>query len=295
MKLKKYANSKGIKIIGDMPLYVAYDSVEAWTSPQNFILDENSKPLHVAGVPPDYFSKTGQLWGNPVYNWEHLEKTKFEWWIERVSANLKLYDIIRIDHFRGLSAYWSIPYGEKTAVKGKWVKASGKKMFDALKKEFTELPFIAEDLGVITPDVEELRDHFDFPGMKILQFAFDSNEENEYLPHTFNTNCVVYTGTHDNNTTKGWFDSISAKDKKFVKEYIGSLDEGISKTLIRMAWASKADFSIAPLQDLLDLDEKARMNLPGTHSKNWIWKFKHNDLNAEHAKWLKELTKTYNR
>jgi 4-alpha-glucanotransferase len=293
LNVKKYANSKGIKIIGDIPLYIAYDSADTWTSPENFHFDSNGKPLQVAGVPPDYFSKTGQLWGNPIYNWKHLEQDNFSWWIKRIRMNLRLFDIIRIDHFRGLAAYWSVPYGEKTAVNGRWINAPGKKLFKTLIKELGDLPIIAEDLGVITPDVEELRDSFQFPGMKILQFAFDSKEKNEYLPHTFNKNCVVYTGTHDNNTTIGWYKSITAADRKFVKEYIGTFEEGIAKALTRLAWSSVANVAIVPLQDILGVDEEGRMNLPGTRSKNWIWRYRQNDLTANHAEWLNKLTKTY--
>ncbi|HNW89149.1 MAG TPA: 4-alpha-glucanotransferase [Bacteroidales bacterium] len=294
-EVKKYANEKNIRIVGDIPLYVAYDSVDVWTKPENFLLDSKGKPIKVAGVPPDYFSATGQLWGNPVYNWQYIEKDGFYWWIERMWASLELCDIVRIDHFRGLSAFWVVPYGEKTAVKGKWVAAPGKKLFKTLIKELGELPVIAEDLGVITPDVEELRNCFGFPGMKILQFAFDSSEENNYLPHTYTENCVVYTGTHDNNTVLGWYQNASAGDRKKVKEYIGNIDEGIVKSMIRLAWASVADIAIIPVQDILELDEDARMNLPGTSSGNWSWKFRPKDLTPAHAAWLKKLTETYGR
>jgi len=293
--VKAYANKNGIKIIGDIPLYVAYDSVDVWSKPENFLLDKNSNPLRVAGVPPDYFSATGQLWGNPVYDWDYQEKDGFYWWIERMWASLELYDIIRIDHFRGLSAFWSVPYGEKTAVKGKWVHAPGKKLFKTLINELGELPIIAEDLGVMTKEVEELRDGFGFPGMKILQFAFDSEEGNNFLPHTYTENCVVYTGTHDNNTALGWYQNASAKDRKSLKQYIGNLDDGVVKSMIRLAWASVADIAIIPLQDLLELDEDARMNMPGTMNKNWLWKFRPKDLTHAHAEWLRKLTETYGR
>lgn len=294
-ELKNYANKKGIKIIGDIPLYVAYDSVDAWTHPESFLFNKNSMPVKVAGVPPDYFSKTGQLWGNPIYNWQHHEQSGFSWWIKRIKANLKLFDVVRIDHFRGLAAHWSVPYGHKTAVKGEWVAAPGIKLFEMLKKELGDIPVIAEDLGVITPDVEELRDRFELPGMKILQFAFDSKEKNNYLPHTYNRNCVVYTGTHDNNTSVGWYENASIADRKLVKEYCGCIDEGIAKSLIRLAWSSVADIAIAPLQDVLGLGEEARMNQPGTQSGNWLWKFKKRDLTDKHAEWLLKLTKTYYR
>jgi len=293
--VKAYANKNGIKIIGDIPLYVAYDSVDVWSKPENFLLDKGSKPIRVAGVPPDYFSATGQLWGNPVYDWDYQEKDGFYWWIERMWSSLELYDIIRIDHFRGLSAFWSVPYGEKTAEKGKWVHAPGKKLFKTLINELGELPIIAEDLGVMTKEVEELRDGFGFPGMKILQFAFDSEEGNNFLPHTYNENCVVYTGTHDNNTVLGWYQNASAKDRKNLKQYIGNLDDGVVKSMIRLAWASVADMAIIPLQDLLELDEDARMNMPGTIDKNWLWKFRPKDLTHAHAEWLRKLTETYGR
>lgn len=293
--VKAYANKNGIKIIGDIPLYVAYDSVDVWSKPENFLLDKGSKPIRVAGVPPDYFSATGQLWGNPVYDWDYQEKDGFYWWIERMWSSLELYDIIRIDHFRGLSAFWSVPYGEKTAEKGKWVHAPGKKLFKTLINELGELPIIAEDLGVMTKEVEELRDGFGFPGMKILQFAFDSEEGNNFLPHTYTENCVVYTGTHDNNTVLGWYQNASAKDRKSLKQYIGNLDDGVVKSMIRLAWASVADMAIIPLQDLLELDEDARMNMPGTINKNWLWKFRPKDLTHVHAEWLRKLTETYGR
>ena len=294
-ELKEYANKKGIKIIGDIPLYVSYDSVDAWTHPGIFLFDKNGVTIRVSGVPPDYFSKNGQLWGNPVYNWKYIEQSGFIWWIERVRANMKLFDIIRIDHFRGLVAYWSVPYGHKTAKKGEWVNAPGKKLFEALQKEIGKFPVIVEDLGFITQDVEELRDSLGFPGMKILQFAFDSKEENNYLPYTYHENCIVYTGTHDNNTTVGWYKNISADDKEFVKKYCGSLSKGIAKTFINMAWKSVANIAIAPLQDILELGEKARMNTPGTQQDNWLWKYKKGDLTEKHAEWLAKLTKKYHR
>jgi 4-alpha-glucanotransferase len=294
-ELKEYAHKKGIKIIGDIPLYISYDSADAWTHPEIFLFNKNGVPKRVSGVPPDYFSKTGQLWGNPVFNWEYLEQNGFTWWIERVKANLKLFDIIRIDHFRGLVAYWSVPFGYKTARKGEWVKAPGKKLFEALQKEIGKFPVIVEDLGFITQDVEELRNSLGYPGMKILQFAFDSKEDSNNLPHAYPKNCVVYTGTHDNNTTIGWYKSLSNSDKEFVKKYCGDLSEGIAKTLIKIAWKSPANTAIAPLQDVLELDEEARMNTPGTQSGNWLWKYKKDDLTEKHAEWLAKLTKSYYR
>lgn len=214
LELKAYANNQGIKIIGDIPLYVAFDSAEAWAKPEIFDFDERLSPITVAGVPPDYFSETGQLWGNPIYKWKRLKETGYQWWIDRINASFVIYDILRIDHFRGLAAYWAVPYGEKTAIKGEWIGAPGREMLEAVYNELGELPIIAEDLGVITPDVVALREQFGMPGMKILQFAFDSGEENDFIPHTYNANSVVYTGTHDNDTTLGHFISCRAEDKQ---------------------------------------------------------------------------------
>ncbi|MBI5219216.1 MAG: 4-alpha-glucanotransferase [Bacteroidia bacterium] len=293
LALKEYANSFDIKIIGDIPLYVSYDSADAWVHPDNFLFDKNCSPVQVAGVPPDYFSETGQLWGNPIYNWEMLEKNNFTWWTGRIKANLTLYDIIRIDHFRGLSEYWAILFGEETAVNGKWIAAPGKKLFDTLLKELGDLPIIAEDLGVMTEDVEELRDAFGFPGMKILQFAFDSEEENDYLPHTYIKNCIVYTGTHDNNTIRGWYEGTTEENKKHVKEYLDCDDKNVCSAMIRAAWASVADFAIVPMQDLLELGEDARMNTPGTTGNNWQWRMKKDALTDELAARLKRMTELF--
>jgi len=293
--LKEYAHQKGIKIIGDIPLYVSYDSADAWVHKEIFLFNKNGIPKRVAGVPPDYFSKKGQLWGNPVFNWEWIEQNGFKWWIERVKANLKLFDIIRIDHFRGLVAFWSVPYGYKTARKGEWVKAPGKQLFQALKNTLGEIPLIVEDLGFITPDVEELRDSLGYPGMKILQFAFDSKEDSHNLPDICPENIVVYTGTHDNNTTVGWYKSLSNSDKELVKKYCGDVSEGIAKTLIKLAWKSPAHTAIAPIQDVLELDQNARMNTPGTQHGNWQWKLKKGEITQKHAQWLANITQKYKR
>lgn len=292
--VKDYAHQRNIRIIGDIPLYVALDSVDAWANTEMFQFDEHRNPIEVGGVPPDYFSKTGQLWGNPLYRWDVLEKTGFQWWIDRIKSTLNLYDIVRIDHFRGFAAYWSVPYGEKTAVNGKWITCPGKKLFDAISKEFGDIPIIAEDLGVITDDVVELRDSFGLPGMKILQFAFDSSEENDYIPHNFTRNCVVYTGTHDNNTLKGWYESAKPEDKKYVLEYLNSSGD-LCWDFIRLAWASVAYTAIVPMQDLLELGEESRMNLPGTTVNNWMWRAKASDFSNELAHRLAHLTELYGR
>lgn len=293
--LKSYANRNGIQIIGDIPLYIAHDSADAWRHHKNFWFNKERIPVKVAGVPPDYFSETGQLWGNPLYDWEYLQQDNFSWWIERVKANFVLYDYLRIDHFRGLAAYWSVPFGEKTAIEGEWLPAPGKALLDSIMEQLGELPIIAEDLGVITPDVVELRDRFNFPGMKILQFAFDSDEENDFLPHTYPRNCIVYTGTHDNDTSLGWFVASKENDKQILREYFNPDERDISWSFIKLAASSVADMVIVPLQDILKLGSEARMNFPGTASGNWKWRFKKKDLKNEYALRLKKITKTYGR
>lgn len=293
--LKSYANRNGIQIIGDIPLYIAHDSSDAWRHYQNFWFDEKRNPVRVAGVPPDYFSATGQLWGNPLYNWDYLKEHDFAWWIERVRANFKLFDILRIDHFRGLAAYWAVPFGEKTAIKGDWLPAPGKALLDAIKTKLGELPIIAEDLGVITPDVEELRDGFAYPGMKILQFAFDSEEENDFLPHTYPRNCIVYTGTHDNDTSLGWYVASKEKDRQAMRDYFNPDEGDLSWSFIKLAFSSVADLAIVPAQDVLRLGGEARMNLPGTASGNWQWRMKPGSLTDTHALKLKKMTKTFGR
>ena len=294
-KLKEYSNSQGVKIIGDIPLYVSYDSSDAWANNELFLLDNELKPTQVAGVPPDYFSKTGQMWGNPIYNWKKMERNGFKWWIKRITHNIKMYDIIRIDHFRGLSAYWSIPYGEETAINGKWIDAPGAKLFETVKNVLGEVPIIAEDLGVMTPDVAELRDTNNFPGMKILQFAFDTCEKNNYLPHTFDKNCIVYTGTHDNDTVLGWYNKANETDKKQFIDYSGYSGDEINWNFIRLAFSSVADIAIIPIQDILGLDSNSRINLPGTSSGNWKWKLENYDKLITNIDKLKFLTKLYGR
>ena len=292
-ELKAYANQNYIKIIGDIPIFVAFDSADAWSNPDIFLFDKDRNPVKVAGVPPDFFSATGQLWGNPLYDWNALEKNDFAWWIERVKANLTISDIIRVDHFRGFAGYWAVPADEDTAMNGKWEKALGTELFTAIEDSLGVLPIIAEDLGVITPDVEELRDHFNFPGMKILQFAFTAGEDSNYLPHQYPENSVVYTGTHDNDTTLGWYEAAETADQEFAKAYLNSKDDHICDSFIRACWSSPSVMAIAPLQDILKLDGSARINTPGKASGNWQWRFSSNDLNSETAKELKQLTKLY--
>jgi 4-alpha-glucanotransferase len=293
--VKKYANDKGISIIGDIPLYVAHDSADVWSNHKVFQFDEKRNPLKVAGVPPDYFSRTGQLWGNPLYDWEYMKKNGFKWWIKRIKATTDLYDIVRIDHFRGFEAYWAVPYGDDTAINGKWVKAPGQDLFEKVKEELGELPIIAEDLGIITPEVEKLRANFDFPGMKILQFAFHSDEGSGYLPHNYTQNFIVYTGTHDNDTLKGWFDGLDQNTKKKVLDYADADEKNVIKKLIRLAWSSTAKMAVIPLQDVLELGTEGRMNIPGTPGGNWQWRYTKDMLTDEHAEMLLHLTKIFNR
>ena len=294
-EIKSYANNNSIKIIGDIPIYVSMDSVETWVIPELFQFDENKNPISVGGCPPDYFSENGQLWGNPIFNYEEMEKDEFSWWIDRIKYNLKLYDLVRVDHFRGFSGYWSIPYGEETAINGRWVNGPGQKLFSAIKNALGDIPIIAEDLGLITEDVIELRDAFNLPGMKVLQFAFDSSEENDYLPHNYDKNCIVYTGTHDNETVIGWFENAKEEDKKYVLEYINSNGENISWDLIRAAWASVANIAITPMQDLLGLGGDARMNLPGSTVNNWEWRMNKEQINDGLEEKLARITELYGR
>jgi len=295
--LKSYANERHIQIIGDMPIYVAHDSVDVWAFPHNFMLNEETlEPSEMAGVPPDYFSETGQLWGNPTYNWEKIEKLGFRWWLQRLKSLLDYVDLTRIDHFRGFQAYWAVEQGETTAMNGQWVESPGEAFFNAVKEEFGTLPILAEDLGVITPDVEALRDQFDFPGMKILQFAFGDNHNNPYLPFNYVRNCVVYTGTHDNDTTVGWFDKTSEYERERVLRYIGGIGaEGVHWSLIRLALGSIANQAIIPLQDILGLGSHARMNSPGKPDGNWSWRYRSEMLTGQLRERLRELTRLYGR
>ena len=299
--LRQYANERGIKIIGDIPIFVAPDSVDVWANRELFYLDDEGQPTVVAGVPPDYFSETGQLWGNPLYHWIIMAGQDYRWWLDRIQATLELVDIIRIDHFRGFEAYWEIPAGETTAIKGRWVKAPGKDLFETIQKSLGQLPILAEDLGVITEEVEALRDQFDFPGMKILQFAFDSKEAgdlnatNAFLPHNYNKNAVVYTGTHDNDTTKGWYRARTAAEKDLIRRYLARSGEDVVWDFIRLAMASAARFAIFPMQDVLNLDSDARMNTPATLGGNWAWRYRPEALSRWASNRLAEMVDLYGR
>ncbi len=297
-KLKDYANRKGIMIVGDVPIFIAYDSADLWANKEYFTVDENGKAISVAGVPPDYFSPTGQLWGNPLYRWDVIEKNDFSWWVKRVQHQLKYIDILRIDHFRGFDAYWEIPGGAPTAEKGRWVKGPGAKLFKALKSRLGDLPIIAEDLGVITKSVRKLRDRFNFPGMNILQFAFGNGMETRFLPHNYKHNTVVYTGTHDNDTTRGYFEKEKNKDNniyRHAQEYLNYFGDEITQELIRTAYASAGNMVIIPMQDILNLGSEARMNFPGTLGGNWDWRFTWDQINKDLALKYKKLTQLYER
>jgi len=294
-ELKAYAHQRGIRIIGDAPIFVAYDSADVWAHPELFYLDEEGRPTVVAGVPPDYFSATGQLWGNPLYRWDRMAETGYAWWIARVKATLDLVDIVRLDHFRGFEAYWEVPADEPTAVNGRWVQGPGEALFAALERALGDLPIIAEDLGVITPPVEALRDRFNFPGMKVLQFAFSTNADNAYLPHNYTRNCIVYTGTHDNDTTLGWFNTRGNVERQAVLQYLDRDDSDIAGDLIRLAMVSVADVAVAPLQDVLRLGSEARQNTPGRLGGNWGWRFRAEALKPIVAKSLRDMVATYGR
>jgi 4-alpha-glucanotransferase len=294
--LKAYANSKGIKIMGDLPIYPAFDSSDVWSNKDLFKLDEHNSPYVVAGVPPDYFSKEGQLWGNPVYNWERLKEEGFSWWIRRIRHNLRLFDLLRLDHFRGFVAYYEVPASEKTAVRGRWVSAPAEEFFTKLKEEFPDFPFVAEDLGLITKDVEEIRDRFGFPGMKVLVFAFES-ENHPYMPHNHNKNSFVYTSTHDNMPVRGWYlQELDPSSKERLFRYLGRelSEEDVSYALIRLAYMSVSKACVVPMQDLLNLGQDARMNTPGKKEGNWEWRLK--DMPDDELSFkLKELCLTYGR
>jgi 4-alpha-glucanotransferase len=295
--LKQYANERQIQIIGDIPIYVAHDSVDVWAYTDNFMIDpETLAPSQMAGVPPDYFSETGQLWGNPTYNWEVLKERNFNWWLQRLKAILDYVDLIRVDHFRGFEAFWAVKEGEPTAMNGEWVEAPGTELFETVLQELGSLPILAEDLGVITPEVEALRDKFEFPGMKILHFAFGSDNYNPYLPFNYIPNCLVYTGTHDNDTTVGWYDKIADYDRERLHLYVGGIDpEGIHWTLIRLALLSVANQAIIPLQDVLGYGSDCRMNIPGQSEGNWGWRYQPHVLTDEVRSRLRALTELSNR
>ena len=293
--LKNHANARDIQIIGDIPIFIAYDSADAWANPELFYFDKAGNPEVVAGVPPDYFSETGQRWGNPLYNWDALHKNKYAWWIKRFESNLEFYDLIRVDHFRGFEAYWEIPAAEPTAINGKWVKARGKELFEAVREALGDVPIIAEDLGVITPAVETLRDEAGFPGMKVLQFAFGGDYHEPYLPHMYIQNSVVYTGTHDNDTTRGWYAQAPENERDFVRRYLARGDDNIVQDLVRLAFASTSNTALVPLQDVLDLPSEARMNTPGQAAGNWSWRFSWQQLPEWVAPYLRELAELYGR
>ncbi len=289
--LKAYANEQGVRLIGDLPIFVAPDSADVWSRPDLFHLDDNQRPTRVAGVPPDYFSATGQRWGNPLYRWERLAEENFGWWKERLRWTLSQTDRLRIDHFRGFCACWAIPAEETTATRGEWMPVPGEELFAALQDTFGELPLIAEDLGIINEEVEALRDRFGLPGMKILQFAFDSGPDNPYLPHNLPRNCLVYTGTHDNATTLGWWRDLAEPARRQVVAYLGRENPQIPWDLIHLAIFSVADSCILPLQDVLGCDDRARMNRPGHPENNWSWRYLPEDLAPELAARLREMNR----
>ena len=296
--LKIYCNRKNIQVIGDIPIYVSYDSSDVWANPEFFKLDGEKSPVQVAGVPPDYFSSTGQLWGNPVYNWDRLKETSYAWWVSRLEHNLKYFDTVRLDHFRGFVAYWEVPASETTAINGKWVNTPARDFFNTLLLRFPVLPIIAEDLGIITPDVKEIMQTYGFPGMKVLLFAFGDDAANPYMLHNHVRNCVVYTGTHDNNTTRGWFQLDATEDeKKNLIEYLGrEIDESnVSWELIRLAMMSVAGTAVIPMQDFLGLGGEARMNTPSTVFGNWSWRVAEDQLSPVLAEKIAGMTGLYGR
>ncbi len=296
LALKAYANKKGIQIIGDIPIYVALDSADTWAAPELFQLDEECRPIGVAGCPPDAFSATGQLWGNPLYRWEYHKETGYEWWMRRIAYCYRLYDVVRIDHFRGFDEYYFIPYGDDTAEFGHWEKGPGYDIFKTMKEKVGKKPVIAEDLGYLTPSVLKLVKKTGYPGMKVLQFAFDDSEDSDYLPHKYNGNAVVYTGTHDNDTTVGWYSTLNRRDKAFAKHYLNIRStKEIHWDFIRAALSSVADTAVIPMQDYLGLGAEARINIPSTLGDNWKWRLKKGQLDEGLAKRIREMTKLYGR
>jgi len=294
-QLREYAHARGVRLFGDLPIFVALDSADVWAQRANFELDDTGQPREVAGVPPDYFSATGQRWGNPLYDWQRLQANGFRFWVERLHTQLALFDLVRIDHFRGFQAYWSIPASEPTAVNGRWVDAPGAALFETLRQEFGALPVVAEDLGLITPEVTALRERFALPGMCVLQFAFDGGPGNPHLPHNHVSNSVIYTGTHDNDTTLAWYEQLTAPHKQQVLDYLGHPAEQMPWPLIRAALASVARLTIVPMQDLLELGAGQRMNLPGSTGNNWRWRFDWARLAPGLGTRLRELVRIYGR
>ena len=288
---RAYVNGLGIKILGDMPIYVAMDSADTWANPEIFQLYDDGDPIAVAGCPPDYFSATGQLWGNPLYDWDYLKETGYEWWFERIKAASKLYDITRIDHFRAFASYYSIPYPAENAINGKWVEGPRIEFFRMMEEECGKFEIVAEDLGTLTPDVTELMEQTGYPGMKVLEFAFDSGEENDYLPHKYTNNCVVYTGTHDNDTLMGWLETANPDDVRYAREYCKMPDdEPFNWGLIRVAYECKADMAVIPMQDLLGLGKEARMNTPSVLGGNWTWRVRKEEYSDELAQTLRTMS-----
>lgn len=293
--IREYARKKKIQLIGDIPIFVAHDSADVWANPELFFLDTNGNPTVVAGVPPDYFSETGQLWGNPLYRWEVHKAQGYSWWISRLRAVLSLVDIVRLDHFRGFAGYWEVPGDAKTAVNGRWVPGPGEDLFVKLREALGNLPIIAEDLGVITEDVVALREKFELPGMKILQFAFASDADDPFLPHNYPANCVVYTGTHDNDTALGWYERVDETERDAYRRYFDRDGHNVAWDLIRGVWSSVAVFGLAPMQDFLSLDNSARMNYPGNPSGNWSWRMREGDCSDALAKRIFEMNRIYSR
>ena len=294
-ELRRYANQRGVRIIGDIPIFVAYDSADVWANPELFFLDANGRPTVVAGVPPDYFSATGQLWGNPLYRWDVMAERGYDWWLARLRMTFTQVDVLRVDHFIGFHRYWEIPARAKTAVKGRYKPGPGAALLSAAREALGDLPIIAEDLGAVTPEVEALRDQFELPGMKVLQFAFDSDASNPFLPHNYPKRCVAYTGTHDNDTTAGWFAKASDDERSRVQRYFARSGDDAAYDFIRAVMSSCADTAIVPLQDVLVLGSEARMNTPGVAGGNWQWRFRAGALNEWHVGRLAEMAELYGR
>lgn len=294
-QLHQYANRKGISIIGDLPIFVAHDSAEVWAHPDLFFLDNQGNPTVVAGVPPDYFSKTGQLWGNPLYRWEVHKERNYRWWVQRLESVLTQVDYVRLDHFRGFVGYWEVPYGEKTAVKGRWMPGPGAEFFSIVEEQLGQLPIIAEDLGVITEEVILLRERFNLPGMRIIQFAFNGNPQDPFLPHNHEKHSVVYTGTHDNDTSRGWYERVPEREKRFYRRYLDRDGSQVAWDLIRATWGSVAAFALAPFQDFLDLGNEARMNYPGNPSGNWHWRMPEGAMSEKLQDRIRELNFLFSR